>query len=121
MANSHYGTRLQGIMGVVFNKTYRRLGNTEYNYHDSLRARLIGGIGHWNSQYLPSQANKNKSANDHNKDYSLESVSQNPYLGVELSSKLDWAIILTIRLPKQTKHLAFCEEILATALNQLKN
>ena len=52
--------------------------------------------------------------------HSLESVSQHPYLGVELSSKLDWAIILTVRLAKQTKLLAFWEEILATALNQLK-
>ena len=31
-----------GIMGVVFNKTYGRLGNAEYNY----QARLIGGNGH---------------------------------------------------------------------------
>ena len=45
MANSLYEARLEGIMGVVFNKTYRRLGNAEYNYHDSLQARLIGGIG----------------------------------------------------------------------------
>ena len=46
MATSLYETRLQGIMGVVFNKTYRRLGNTKYNYNDSLQGRFIGGIGH---------------------------------------------------------------------------
>ena len=43
MANSLYEMWLQRIMGVVFDKTYR---NAEYNYHDSLRACLVGGIKH---------------------------------------------------------------------------
>ena len=47
IANSLYETHLQGIMGVVFNKTYQRLGNPEYNYHNFLRACLIEGIGHF--------------------------------------------------------------------------
>ena len=46
MANSLYETCLQGILGVVFNKTYQRLGNAEYNYLDSLPSHLIGGIEH---------------------------------------------------------------------------
>ena len=35
-------------MVVVFNKTCPRFGNAEYNYHDSLQARLVEGIGHCN-------------------------------------------------------------------------
>ena len=43
MANSLYETCLQGIMGVVFDKKYQRLGNAEYNYHNFVQAHLIGG------------------------------------------------------------------------------
>ena len=46
MASVLYKTHLQGIMGVVFNKTYQRLGKPEYNYHNSLWAHLTEGIGH---------------------------------------------------------------------------
>ena len=46
MANSLYEARLEGINGVVLNKTYRRYGNVEYNYHDSPQVHLIGGIGY---------------------------------------------------------------------------
>ena len=53
--------------------------------------------------------------------HSLESVSQHPYLGLSYPLNQTGAIILTVRLPKQTKLLDFCKEILATALNQLKN
>ena len=46
MANSLYEAQLKGIMGVIFHKTYRRLGNAEYKYNDFLPVRLMGGIGH---------------------------------------------------------------------------
>ena len=47
MPDSLYGARLQGIMVYVFIKPCVRLSNDEYNYRESLRARVIEGIGHW--------------------------------------------------------------------------
>ncbi len=54
MADSLYGTLLQGIMVVVFIKQCTRLSNDEYNY-DSLQARHRGNQPFWTNQiYLPS-------------------------------------------------------------------
>ena len=46
MPDSLYGARLQGIMVDVFIKPCTRFSNGEYNYHESLQARAIEGIGH---------------------------------------------------------------------------
>ena len=47
MANSLYKMRLQGIMVAVFIVLdWLFVITEEYNYHDSLQARLIEGIGH---------------------------------------------------------------------------
>ncbi len=40
MPDSLYGASLQGIIVVVFIKPCARLCNDEYNYHDSLQARV---------------------------------------------------------------------------------
>ena len=55
--------------------------------------------------------------------HTLQSVSQHPYLGVELSSTLDWSHHINSKVNKanQPKPSAICEEMLETALNQLKN
>ena len=45
MPNSFYETRLQGIMVVVFSVAKSWTCFVKHNYHDSLHARLIEGIG----------------------------------------------------------------------------
>ncbi len=47
MPDSLYGTRLQGIMVVVFITPCARLSNVEYNYRDTLQAHALDGIRHW--------------------------------------------------------------------------
>ena len=38
-----------GNYGMLFNKRSPRLGNAEYNYHDSLQARLMSGVSRVNA------------------------------------------------------------------------
>lgn len=47
VTSSFYETRLQGIMVAVLFKTNIQSQDIEYNYHDSLQACLIEGIGHF--------------------------------------------------------------------------
>ncbi len=52
MPDSLYGARLQGITVVVFIVAKSRIYFDEYNYHNSLQARIIEGIEHWESRWL---------------------------------------------------------------------
>ena len=47
MPDSLYGARLQGFTVVVFIVAKSRAWFDEYIYHDSLQARAIEGIGHY--------------------------------------------------------------------------
>ena len=47
VTNYFYETRLQRIMVAVLFKTNFQSQDIEYNYHDSLQACLIEGIGHF--------------------------------------------------------------------------
>ena len=59
MPDSLYGARLQGIMVVVFIVAKSRAWFDGYNYHDSLQARAIEGIGHWLYVYTHRKSDTN--------------------------------------------------------------
>ena len=52
--------------------------------------------------------------------HSLESVSQHPYLGVELSSKLDWGHHIDSKVTKANKTLGFLGRNLGNCPESIK-
>lgn len=52
--------------------------------------------------------------------HSLESVSQHPYLGIELSSKLDWGHHIDSKVTKANQTLGFLQRNLGNCLESIK-